>query len=302
MPRSAQISSSWLPSSKFASALRCLILSFQRIAVFICIVVVTYFFGMSTAEASNKSSLGLARKTADFKQVELIGDGFGWAADDHSLWKTENSGRTWKRIRPAARERVGDWLGDDREEANFIDRIQPLNRYRGWILEGGELLRTTDGGRRWKKFRRGRLDIRSFRFVNESNGFFVAQHLHYGQQIDYWRAAEIYRTTDGGMSWSKVPVKRDLRWTWLLDLWPASATNIWAVGDVILNSRNGGKTWREVDVERGHGFYGRAVLVRFSNSKRGWIKGQGGFAVTRNGGNTWTPTGSVQKSAHLIRR
>jgi hypothetical protein len=163
------------------------------------------------------------------------------------------------------------------------------------------LLHTTDAGSHWRKFGRSKMDIESFRFVNESIGFFVAQRLHYGDDIEFSREAQIYRTGDGGMTWRKIPLKSSLQWTWLLDIWPASATNIWAVGDVILNSRNGGRTWKEIHVESGNGFYGRASRVKFSNSKRGWIEADG-YAITSDGGRTWVPPSSNRALIRSLHR
>ena len=230
-----------------------------------------------------------ARSWGDrFNLVEFVDDGFGWAAKDHGLWKTDDGGATWIRIRKTA-------------STSVINRIQPLTRNNGWILEGSVLLHTTDGGTHWKKFERSHLDIKSFRFINQSTGFFVAQRLHYGDNINFSREAEIFRSSNGGVSWSKIFLKTPVEWKWLLDIWPASPTNIWAVGDVILHSTDGGKTWKEKDIELGNGFYGRAFRVKFLDSKRGWIEADG-YAVTTDGGKTWVQGSSDGGVARLIHR
>jgi len=52
-------------------------------------------------------------------------------------------------------------------------------------------------------------------------------------------------------------------------VWVVSANNIWIVGDVILDSQDEGKTWKEVEIERGNGFYGRASRREFGDSNSG---------------------------------
>jgi photosystem II stability/assembly factor-like uncharacterized protein len=251
--------------------------------------------------STKQFSLGHRRALKRFKLVEFVDTEFGWAAQDHSLWKTDNGGRTWARIRKAPSTRVRDGSGS-RKSQLFIDRIQPLSRDDGWILEDGTLLHTTDGGRRWNKFERDKLDIRAFRFVTERDGFFVAERLHYGDNINFWREAEIYRSSDGGQSWSEVRLKRRLTWTWLLDLWAPSGDNIWVVGELFLNSRDGGKTWREIKIESGSGFYGRATHVEFVDQNRGWIAAaNGGFAITANGGRSWIRTSSDRPVRNMIK-
>ena len=79
-----------------------------------------------------------------------------------------------------------------------------------------------------------------------------------------------------------------LDWTWLPDISIASPNNIWVVGDRILNSQDEGKTWKEVELESGNGFYGRPYRVEFIDSNTGWITADG-YLVTQDGGKGWNP-------------
>ena len=249
----------------------------------------------SAIQGSNERAVAAAVKLENFKRVEFIDRRFGWAADDHNLWRTADGGKSWQRIRSACRRQVQDWPSGYQDVDNNIDRIQLLNRDTGWVLESSSLFGTTNGGRTWKKFERDRLDIRSFRFVSESNGFFVATRLHYGSVIDYWREAEIYRTTDSGVTWRKVSLKRDLKWIWLLDIGTSSPTDIWAVGDVTLNSADGGKTWKEIEIKP---LYGRASRVTFVDRRTGWIEANTSV-VTKDGGKTWLAISNDQELDRL---
>jgi len=254
----------------------------------------------ANADPVEKLSQTGRRSTARFKIVEFLDDDFGWAARDHSLWKTEDGGTSWVHIRHSQTSVMREVSGLRRSQT-FIDRIQPLSREDGWILEDGSLLHTTDGGQHWSKFERDKLDIRSFRFLDVRDGFFIGQRLHYGNKVNFWREAQIYRSNDGGKNWRRVRLRKRLKWTWLFDLWAASRDNIWVVGDLFLNSRDGGKSWKEIKINTGNGFYGRATHVEFVDANRGWIAANYGFAITNNGGHTWARTSSNRRAKNLIR-
>jgi photosystem II stability/assembly factor-like uncharacterized protein len=234
----------------------------------------------------------------NFREFEYIDENYGWAATDHSLWQTINGGKSWKEIRTATMKKVSTAAEPYRESQGFIERIQILSRTEGWILEDSALLHTTDGGTSWKKYDPEYIDIRSFRFINRNKGWYIAQHLFYGENKPFRRAGEIYETQDGGLSWQKVPVSMSLEWVWLLDIGIASPNNIWIVGDVILHSQDRGKTWEEVDVERGNGFYGRASRIQFIDSNIGWITADG-YLITTDGGKTWTPR-SIEEGVEYL--
>jgi len=272
----------------------------RPLAVGVVFAAATLLIGLeANVNALEKPIQSVGAAHTRFKIVEFVDDDFGWAAKDHSLWKTENGGSSWIRIRHSP-TRVDHEVTGSRKSQLFIDRIQPLSRDNGWILEDSTLLHTTDGGRSWSKFERDKLDIRSFRFVDEQNGLLVAQRLHYGNDINFWREGEIYRTSDGGKSWRRVHLKRRLAWIWLLDVWAPSTDKIWVVGDLVLNSADGGKTWREINIKTGNGFYGRASRVEFVDANQGWIAANYGFAITNNGGRSWIRTGSDRRVRRLI--
>jgi photosystem II stability/assembly factor-like uncharacterized protein len=275
----------------------------QSASSVVCIVLTLAFLRPVEANtrALQKGNLKNGRPGTHFKLVEFVDENFGWAAKDHSLWKTEDGGESWVVIRHSPKRIVQNVSGSHKSQL-FIDRIQALSRDKGWILEDAALLHTTDGGRHWNKFERDKLDIRAFRFADEQNGFFIAERLHYGNNITFWREGEIYRTSNGGKSWETVRLNKRLAWTWLLDLWLSSKDHIWVVGDLFLNSQDGGKTWRKINIKTGNGFYGRATHVEFVDANQGWIAAIYGFAITTNGGKTWFRTGSKRRVKNLIAR
>jgi photosystem II stability/assembly factor-like uncharacterized protein len=235
-----------------------------------------------------------------FQEVEYIDENYGWAASDHSLWRTTDGGKSWAAIRKAATRRVSSVGEPYREGQGFIERIQVLDRNEGWILEDSALLHTTNGGASWKKYDPEDIGFNGFRFLDKYRGWSVAARNIYPDNEPSTWTGEIYGTTDGGTTWRKVSVEIPLDRTRLLDISIASPDNIWVVGDIIFNSRDKGKTWKEVDLPGGDGFYGRPSRIEFINSDVGWIIADG-YLVTRDGGRSWSARSREEGIEDLMR-
>ena len=83
---------------------------------------------------------------------------------------------------------------------------------------------------------------------------------------------QILFTADGGISWT---VQYSNPPHYFTDIAALSMTNIWAVGNVILHSTNGGEDWSEVDV----GNPGICYNLVCPDDQVRWIysEGQGGY-------------------------
>lgn len=160
----------------------------------------------------------------------------------------------------------------------------------GWSVgQGGTLLRTTDGGRSWRRsalnyFHDGRahremgglsdqvsLDLHKVFFVDAKRGWIVGA------------AGLVLRTEDGGQQWRLARQGLDVP---LFDVWFADADLGWAVGDngVILRSSDGGENWQAQPRATNL----KLTDLHFSSLELGWAVGdQGKMVVTRDGGETW---------------
>ena len=93
----------------------------------------------------------------------------------------------------------------------------------------------------------------------------------------------IYRTSDGGASWTTLPVGYsaeylhvDANRMWL------TAQNLDSSTQLLLSSTDGGATWTRFEI----GDNLAPNLVGFFDTTNGWIVA-GGLYVTNDGGNTW---------------
>jgi photosystem II stability/assembly factor-like uncharacterized protein len=97
-------------------------------------------------------------------------------------------------------------------------------------------------------------------------------------------ADEIYRSTDGGQSWSLIPHPQVDGWFGNVRFVRGTSTG-WAVGYAgkILKSTDGGQTWT---LQHVHWDY-NLTDVSFADVNNGWAVG-GEELHTTNGGQTWT--------------
>jgi photosystem II stability/assembly factor-like uncharacterized protein len=176
-------------------------------------------------------------------------------------------------------------------------RVQFINLTDGWLLEGNDLLHTKDGGKTWQKQETDQLNvIRAFHFLDKSIGWWVGAKLclpKNDEEVESWHGV-VYMTKDGGQTWDEMIIKTKTkfhsRFSWhLLDIWSASSKDIWAVGDIILHSTDGGYTWAETEINRRHDIYGKPTHIQFTDSAIGWITTNQGnkYLITNDGGETW---------------
>jgi photosystem II stability/assembly factor-like uncharacterized protein len=160
----------------------------------------------------------------------------GWIAGDHgTVYHTEDSGETWEEIEVGSEEKdcneiffvsksIG-WLRGSREklyrtldggrswkplsypipgEDWYISSVRFLNRNEGWAVgwgpdnnvyenTGGIALHTADGGVSWKE-----VDIK------HSESFYELVHFSDSQNGWILSRRNVYRTVDGGKTWSNV--------------------------------------------------------------------------------------------------
>lgn len=153
---------------------------------------------------------------------------------------------------------------------------------KGWLVTDGCIISTTDGGATQRIRAKHNVHLQDVTFVG-THGWAVGYAASGGRVI-------IYRSTDGGATWSRVAtqVKGVLEKVTFVN------RNVgWAVGHsvgasgLILKSTDGGRTW----VRQRAKFYD-IVDIQMRTATSGWLVGGNGHVWrTRNGGATWRAVG-----------
>ena len=181
----------------------------------------------------------------------------------------------------------------------------------GWYGNGaGKLYHTVDGGETWRKiWEQPGTFIRALGFVDARRGFLGNVGTDYYPGVTDTRP--LYRTEDGGASWSPVEVEGigAVRGICGIDVLPQrriyqgelrAGAIVHAAGRVggpaaMLRSLDGGETWRVVDLAA---FAGMILDVKFFDASTGFVCAATSGNVeqanalilrTRDGGVTWSP-------------
>jgi photosystem II stability/assembly factor-like uncharacterized protein len=186
----------------------------------------------------------------------------GWAVGDKSMiLHTTNGGLQWT-------TQTGSW-------PSFYQDVFFLSPDTGWMSANvGHIMRTTNGGETWTHASTGNSSHywTAVRFSDALNGLVVGND------------GRIARTTNGGVSWTLVPSGVE---GWLYDVHYQDPMSVWACGQTLLHSMDGGLTWEQ------DSFPADPTSLReiqFVDPLHGFICGFSGLILkTSDGGVTWTP-------------
>ena len=196
----------------------------------------------------------------------------GWAVGSFPLVRTTDGGRSW--------HYEGSEAGYDLFAIEFADSEHGWTAGRRTIYHAdslhhdfaGVILRTLDGGDTWDTTNLP-TSINGLYFLDTETGWAVGA------------GGAIYKTSDGGASWSQQPTQSTL---FLRDVHFVDRNNGWATGGALnngmLRTTDGGATWREQFIST----YGEINSLWFHDSNNGWAVGQeGNLLRTTRGGESW---------------
>ncbi|MBI5216249.1 MAG: T9SS type A sorting domain-containing protein [Ignavibacteriae bacterium] len=155
----------------------------------------------------------------------------------------------------------------------------------GWAVgENGIVLKTVDAGITWIKLRSVMNEqLYKIQFIDSYTGWMVGMANPPGDAL-------VYKTTDGGLSWSAIPIGLDGIATTCMYF--VNAMTGWIVVDAgpagpiishILKTTNGGDSWEIQNI-----YEGPIFNIQFANSSVGWWSGgQGKIMMTTDGGESW---------------
>jgi photosystem II stability/assembly factor-like uncharacterized protein len=222
------------------------------------------------------------------------------------IWKTTDGAMTWSSVFDKEGTSSIGSLAVSQSDPNIVYAGTGETAMRGNISHGDGIYKTIDGGKTWKNL--GLKDSRAIGkvIIHPTNPdiVFVAAFGHqYGPNTE----RGVFRTLDGGKSWTRVLYKDDK--TGAVDisfdphnpnilfatLWQAYRTP-WSLesggpGSGLYRSSDGGSTWKHLD-EGGlpKGPWGKAGVVVAANSERIYAlieAADGGLYRSDDGGEKW---------------
>jgi photosystem II stability/assembly factor-like uncharacterized protein len=224
---------------------------------------------------SGWSSKRIGSGGKDLNAVYFVDSKEGWVAGDGGFVShTQDGGATWVE-RPIGIE-------------HSINDIYFVGKNSGFVLAGGSIFATDDGGHTWKEsyrfspseFEGATPELYSLRFNGKKRGWVVGS----ASRGDVVVNSILAITRDGGATWQvlRAPTKQELIHIDFVD-----EKRGWIVGanGAILHTDDAGETWTrqksDVTVTLYH--------VDFRNEKQGWTVGERGtILTTNNGGAGWS--------------
>jgi photosystem II stability/assembly factor-like uncharacterized protein len=250
--------------------------------------------------------------------VYVAATGHEWTYNpDRGVYKTTDGGATWQKVlsvndRIGANDLVMDPQAPDTLYAATWNRIR-----RRWSdpVPGGEdgLFKTTDGGKTWTPINTGlpdtnftgRIGIDLCRTKPSTLYAYVDNHTPgaeppAGQRDSYGRplqrgivGAEVYRSDDAGVNWSKVNTAKMDRfggtYGWVFGqvrVDPNSPETVYIMGLGLSRSTDGGKTFQNIYYAGLHGDH-HGLWIDPNDSKHLINNNDGGVNISYDGGKTW---------------
>ena len=238
-----------------------------------------------------------------FAQTGWIGSRIGPAGKDLNAIYFADSKRGWiggdGGFLTYTNDQGHSWSGQSVSTSQPINDVYFSGKDTGFLLAGGEIFGTSDGGRTWKTLRRFQTsefdgaepELYSVRFVGTKKGWVVGSASRQDSVVD----SIVLCTNDAGVSWQRQPVPTQEE---LIHLDFVNDKQGWIAGasGTILHTADGGQSWTRQESAV------KATLYHldFRNEKLGWAVGERGTILrTTNGGSTWLPVESNVRSTLL---
>lgn len=239
----------------------------------------------------------------DVVYVAAVGNIFG-ANPERGVYRTKDGGKTWENILKVSENTGAVDLSMDPKNPDIIFASMWTVRRQPWSITSGSmedgLFRSLDGGTTWQKLTNGlptKPQVGKIAVaVSGADSKRVYALIEAGND-----EGGVFRSEDGGATWSRVNATRDLqqRAFYYARLYadPVDIDTVYGLNTGIYKSTDGGKTFASF---RGTHGDNHDLWINPKNNKIIGNSNDGGAAVTTDGGQTWSPQDN-QPTAEIYR-
>jgi photosystem II stability/assembly factor-like uncharacterized protein len=221
-----------------------------------------------------------------FERIAFPSRTVGYAASRQALYKTEDGGKTWRRIREA-------------KEARRVHCLHFWDDRTGW-LGADRLEHTTDGGATWSPLPLPEVmqTVSGLALAPGPDGWMLAGGTARAED----GSLALFRKRDAQAAWEKLDPAQTGYWggagqphrRWFLGglviggprAALAAVFKGYEAQSALLRTADGGNTWAPVLTSPDKDLY----RVQLADGRHGWLTGSdGSFWMTADGGLTWQP-------------
>jgi photosystem II stability/assembly factor-like uncharacterized protein len=260
------------------------------------------------ADTRHIGAIWVDPRNADIAIVAALGHVFG-PNDERGLLRTEDAGRSWSSVlyRDAdtgAADVTGDPAFPDVLYASLwqVRRHPWLDYFQPPIGPGSGIYKSNDGGRSWSAVAGDGLPQRPLGRIELAVAP-ATQARRVWAAIDAPEVGGLYRTDDGGSSWTRVNTDASLGSSYTCGITPDPRDRdvVWVVGRGLRRSTDGGASFAYVRSSPGGDDY-HFLWIDPTDRDRMITGSDQGAVLTLNGGRTWSswynqPTGQFYRLA-----
>ena len=251
--------------------------------------------GNKSTEKSCRWKIISGEQKINFSAVQFLNSRMAFGHDNNCFFATQDGGLHWQKHYCVMTLKKGL---DKPLIKNKLGNFYFLSIRKGWMLEKDNyLLYTENGGITWKKRKFGNhIDLKKVYFFNEENGWLVGNQVLPNNSPDV--RGVIYVTVDGGKNWSELYTGISVNYRWKFqDIWVSSIKDIWVLGDFLIHSTDGGKTWQSSSIDSSTLYDLSNLSIQFT-SDIGWIRRwpAKNYLFSNDGGKSWV---AHQPPTHL---
>jgi photosystem II stability/assembly factor-like uncharacterized protein len=214
-----------------------------------------------------------------------------WAAGgDRGVYKTTDGGQTWRRVLHISDNTgVTDLVMDPRNPDVLYASAYQRRRQVGQLIGGGPeagIFKSVNGGETWQKLEAGLPTVDKGRIALGIDP--RSSSIIYAQVVAQREEGGFFRSTDAGATWTKMSNNQggDPQYYGEIFVDPHRTETIWTLGVNIQRTRDGGRTFQNVNMQGVHVDH-HEIVFDPADSLHMWVGNDGGLYETFDNGTTW---------------